>query len=452
MQEPSRSTGSDSTAQQGMSGQRSPSGDVLALDHEMTFCPAVHAATSLADKGWKLLPPLQRRAYRDLLRRKREAFWRAKIDAERSSRTQLWRSVDALLGRGRVPPSRDFGAMEFHRYFDAKVAGMRASTADAPPPPFTAAPPGCEMWEFRPVTLADVTHAVQAMPDSQCSGDPVSTHDLKSSIDMLAPFLVELFNRSLLHQLRSPVPTAFKAAYITPLLNKPDLDPADVQSYRPISNLSFVSKLLERLVARQLLDYLHYLSASKLLSDLQSAYRAHHSTETAAVKVLADILKALDGGDLTMLLDLSVAFDTVDHAILLRSRVDPRTDPVSAVHGWPCSQGQQCTAETGSSRVTTSVHIFMLMILSTSHVILRRQPFFERWRASSPTVAHRVIGALTTRLRQSDPRWSTWSQVEQTPVSPECCCTTYLRGEQVRSCNTASTRSTLVAGARAYRF
>jgi len=210
---------------------------------------------------------------------------------------------------------------------------MRASTADAPPPPFTAAPPGCEMWEFRPVTLADVTHAVQAMPDSQCSGDPVSTHDLKSSIDMLAPFLVELFNRSLLHQLRSPVPTAFKAAYITPLLNKPDLDPADVQSYRPISNLSFVSKLLERLVARQLLDYLHYLSASKLLSDLQSAYRAHHSTETAAVKVLADILKALDGGDLTMLLDLSVAFDTVDHAILLRSRVDPRTDPVSAVHG-----------------------------------------------------------------------------------------------------------------------
>jgi len=72
--------------------------------------------------------------------------------------------------------------------------------------------------------------------------------------------------------------------------------------------------------------------------------------------------------------------------------------------------------------------------------------------ASSPTVVRRVIDALSTRLRQRDPCWSTWSRVEQTPVSPECCCTTYLRGEQVQSCDTASMRSTLVAGARAYRF
>jgi len=113
---------------------------------------------------------------------------------------------------------------------------------------------------------------------------------------------------------------AFKAAYITPLLKKPNLDPVNVQSYRPIFNLSVLSKLLERLVARQLLDY---LSTSKLLPDLQSAYRAHHSTDTAVVKVLTDILKALDVGDLTMLmlLDLSATFDTVDHAILLRRLV-----------------------------------------------------------------------------------------------------------------------------------
>ena len=77
-----------------------------------------------------------------------------------------------------------------------------------------------------------------------------------------------------------------------------------------------LSKLLERLVDRQLLDY---LTAAKLLPDLQSAYRAHHSTETAVLKVLADILRAVDGGDLAVLalLDLSAAFDTVDHATLL---------------------------------------------------------------------------------------------------------------------------------------
>jgi len=90
---------------------------------------------------------------------------------------------------------------------------------------------------------------------------------------------------------------------------------ADPKSYRPIANLPVLSKLLERLVARQLLNY---LNASRLLPERQSAYRAHHSTETAVTKVLADILLALDKGDIAMLtlLDLSVAFDTVDHANL----------------------------------------------------------------------------------------------------------------------------------------
>ena len=131
--------------------------------------------------------------------------------------------------------------MEFHWYFEVKVAGVRASTADAPPPSFTTAPSGCKMWEFQPVSIANVTRAIQALPDKQCSSDPVSTHVLKSSIDVLAPFLVELFNRSMRH---GSVPTAFKTAYITLLLKKPDLCQAYVQSYRPI-NLSVLSKLLE---------------------------------------------------------------------------------------------------------------------------------------------------------------------------------------------------------------
>ena len=142
----------------------------------------------------------------------------------------------------------------------------------------------------------------------------ILTRLLKDNVGILAPFLVTLFNRCLS---MGSVPTSFKAAYITPLLKKPDLDSADPKSYRPIANLSVLSKLLERLVVRQLLDY---LNAARLLPELQSAYRAHHSTETAVTKVLADILLALDTGYLSMLtlLDLSAAFDTVDHQILIR--------------------------------------------------------------------------------------------------------------------------------------
>jgi Reverse transcriptase (RNA-dependent DNA polymerase) len=95
------------------------------------------------------------------------------------------------------------------------------------------------------------------------------------------------------------------------------MDPSDVRSYRPISNLSVISKLLERLVARQLLAH---LNSTGLLPRLQPAYRTNHSTETAVLKVLSDILLAADAGDLSalVLLDLSAAFDTVDHAILLQ--------------------------------------------------------------------------------------------------------------------------------------
>jgi len=158
----------------------------------------------------------QRRSYRDLLRHKRESFWMAKVDAERSSPHQLWRSVDAVGPRPR-PESQDIGAMAFHRFFEAKVAGVRASTADAPPPSFTPAPTGCEFRMFRPITTTDVIRAVKALPDKQCSSDPFQTRVLKSNIDMLAPFPTELFNRSLS---AGAVPTALKAAYVTPLLKK----------------------------------------------------------------------------------------------------------------------------------------------------------------------------------------------------------------------------------------
>jgi hypothetical protein len=112
------------------------------------------------------------------------------------------------------------------------------------------------------------------------------------------------------------VPDAIKLSYVTPLIKKNNLDPEVLKNYRPVANLPFLSKVLERVVAAQLTTYLE----SNLLQDpLQSAYRAGHSTESAVLKIKSDLDTILDAGDaaLMVLLDLSAAFDTIDHEILL---------------------------------------------------------------------------------------------------------------------------------------
>jgi len=112
------------------------------------------------------------------------------------------------------------------------------------------------------------------------------------------------------------LPTSQRSAIVTPRLKKAGSDLADVRNYRPTSNLMFMSKVAERLVCCQLVTY---LEQNGLLPDLQLAYRHCRSTETAVLKVITDLLTAPNRGEVTFLslLDLSAAFDTVDHDILV---------------------------------------------------------------------------------------------------------------------------------------
>ena len=197
--------------------------------------------------------------------------------------------------------------------FTSKVDRIRASTADSPQPIFSAVREGVDLSTFARLTVDDISVAISRLPDKSSAADALPVSQLKQVSDLLTPFLTHLFNRSLDY---GRFPTSFKHAYITPILKKPGLPEDDPASYRPISNLSIVSKLLERLVARQLVAF---VESHQLLPPTQSGFRRGHSTETAVSKVLSDLLDAVDRGDTAMLalLDLSAAFDTVDHAILL---------------------------------------------------------------------------------------------------------------------------------------
>ena len=103
---------------------------------------------------------------------------------------------------------------------------------------------------------------------------------------------------------------------VRPLLKKAGLDANQLKNYRPVSNLSFLSKLLERVVQ---VRFQAFLDNNDMLPAFQSAYRQYHSTETAVLKVYNDLLLAADGGQVSALclLDLTAAFDTVDHDLLM---------------------------------------------------------------------------------------------------------------------------------------
>ena len=104
-------------------------------------------------------------------------------------------------------------------------------------------------------------------------------------------------------------------ALVFPLLKKDGLEPI-FKNYRPVSNLQFISKLTESAVAKQLQ---HHINMNNFFLSLQSSYREFHRTESALLQVKNDILLNLNRQHVTLfvLLDLSAAFDTIGHGILL---------------------------------------------------------------------------------------------------------------------------------------
>ena len=116
---------------------------------------------------------------------------------------------------------------------------------------------------------------------------------------------------------QSTFPQKFKIAQVTPLLKKRGLDPTDPASYRPISNLNTISKILERLVLARIVPHVSTLPS---FDAVQSAYRKCHSTETALLKITDDIFNGFNDHRSTILvaLDQSAAFDCIDHSTMIR--------------------------------------------------------------------------------------------------------------------------------------
>jgi hypothetical protein len=277
---------------------------------------------------WKSLPSLSnltalRKAnttYHNAIVRAKKLYHSQLISANCTNPRQLWKTINTLLHRSTVPSfptasSVTSIAQQFATFFSDKVAKLHSSIPTVsqsphhPEPPHTPSP----LTQFHPADISEITKLVLQSPTKQCELDPIPTSILKQSISVLAPTITNIINLSLSSGI---FPPSFKQSIVSPLLKKPNLDKNNLSNYRPISNLSFLSKLTERIVKDRLTTH---LGKHSLFNKYQSAYRMFHSTETVLLSLHNSIIQSFCKQQVTCLclLDLSAAFDTIDHSILL---------------------------------------------------------------------------------------------------------------------------------------
>lgn len=279
----------------------------------------------------------QRQAVLNLIRKAKRAHFSAKINENATNPKALFAVIDHLLHRKKdTPLPRHHHPSElaesFSSFFQNKITNIRAALDTQPLgllPPVIPLSVTSHLTEFTPVTPDDVLKLINKSAAKSCGLDPMPSSLVKEHATILAPVITQIVNGSLL---TGDFPSEFKQAVVTPLLKNSSLDPDVLNHYRPVSNLHYISKLVEKVVAKQLSQY---LLANNLYEPYQSAYRTHHSTESALVRVSNDILQAIDNRQsvILVLLDMSAAFDTIDHDILL-NMLDKRYGLRGTVHQW----------------------------------------------------------------------------------------------------------------------
>ncbi len=252
-----------------------------------------------------------------LINSTRSEFYSKKIEDCGNDQKQTFNIVKGLFHKNGDIPYPEHNSLgelteDFAEFFITKIELIRTKLDSVAVEPPQEQPCHSVFESFRPLTLDEVRKLVVKSPCKSCSLDPIPTDLLRKCLDLLLPVIQDIINRSLS---TGTFPDEYKLALVTPLLKRLGLE-LIFPSYRPVSNLQFLSKLTERAVATQFVDYVKDNGLKELM---QSAYSEFHSTETALIKVHNDIMLAMDNQKvvLLLLLDLSAASDTVDHGILL---------------------------------------------------------------------------------------------------------------------------------------
>ena len=261
-----------------------------------------------------------------LLRQTKANYYKDKLKECKTDQKALFKVIDDLMYRsstegGIFPQASSLEnralAQRLNDFFIEKIDKIREDLHQEKLmsyiPEHIPKPVPAEFSSFVPLSDTDIQKLIISRPTKHCDLDPIPTWLLKQCSGTFLPIIKSIINASLLSGL---FPDNLKEAILKPLLKKLGLDPECFKNLRPISNLAFISKLIECAVCNQ---YNTHIFSNDIAEIYQSPYKASHSVETAIVCVHNDIVRAIDNKQavLLVLLDLSAAFDTVDHCKLL---------------------------------------------------------------------------------------------------------------------------------------
>ena len=259
-----------------------------------------------------------RNEYCKKLKLAKRAFFTKKVLESKGDTKKLYHTINGLIKRENENPlpanrsSQDL-AQHFSDFFSQKVAKIASHLQNYPnyKPPSRDVP---QLSSFNQETLESVSKIITKLGNKQCELDKFPVHILNNNKEASVPNITKLVNKSLTS---GQFPDHWKQALVKPLIKKPSLGPVDT-NYRPVSNLIYLGKVIERAALQQIVQH---CERNGLLPKFQSAYRKGFSCETMLIKLADLILNHMETGRISavVLMDLSAAFDTVNHTILLET-------------------------------------------------------------------------------------------------------------------------------------
>lgn len=268
----------------------------------------------------------QKRHCAYLAKQKRREYYSTFCDNIPShDQKQLYRALNKLCGRSKtgsdLPPHSDPVqlANSFNQFFVKKTLDIRSAIeanndTDSVHSNYHLIPTEDKPYElnnFQPTNGEEIRTIIKKHGIKTGPYDPLPAFLIERHLEELLPHFVNLVNLSILEETCE----GLTEAHVVPLLKYFDLDKEIYKNFRPVSLLSFISKLTERIVHSRINTY---LNDNNLQTTSQYGYKKHHSCETMLLKLIDDILVAVDRklGVVLLIVDLSAAFDSVDHRLL----------------------------------------------------------------------------------------------------------------------------------------